>query len=70
MTVELLDFAGNVVKGHTFDDVPPGKQFSNGAYQNEPVASCRFTFSGSTKYIRAAAEYIKAGEREIAIPAE
>jgi hypothetical protein len=34
------------------------------------LASCRFTFSGSTKYIRAAAEYIKAGEREIAIPAE
>ena len=66
VTVELLD-AGNVVKGHTFEDVSPGKQFSNGAYQNEPVASCRFTFSGSTKYIpggRGVHQGWRAGDRD------
>jgi len=70
VTVEHLDFAGNVVAAHTFEDVEPDTSYAFGNWDNEQSVSCRFVFAGSTKRLQAAAEYLDDGVYEIVIPAE
>jgi hypothetical protein len=71
VTVDHLDFDGDVVHGQTVV-VPPGEMVNVPNNDNSQSTSCRLTFSGSSRYIQGSAVYYDVGNAnvEIAIPVE
>jgi hypothetical protein len=68
VTIEVLDYFGNVVSGPMTITLPPeqGNALGDGSGSG---ARCRFTVSGSTKKVRAVAVYDNGSGYNVAIPA-
>lgn len=68
ITIELLDYSGNVIVGDTFG-LPPNHGQAL-ASTSGSAARCRFTVDGSSRSYRAVAVYDKDGKYTTAIPAQ
>jgi hypothetical protein len=69
VTVEILDYFGNVVGFPLTQVLPPEQGTANGDASGNG-ARCRFTVQGSTKKVRAMAIYDNGTSYTVAVPAQ
>ena len=70
VTVEVVDYFGNVTAGPLQQTLPPFNGTALGDSGNDQGAFCRFTVSGSTKSFRAMAIYDNNSVYTVAVPAQ
>jgi hypothetical protein len=68
VTVEILDYVGNVVGFPLMQTLPPEEGTANGD-STGAGARCRFTVAGSTKKVRAIAVYDDGSGYTLSVPA-
>ena|SRR5690349_12235723 len=70
VTVEAVDYFGNVTAGPLTQTLPPFNGTALGDSSNDGGAFCRFTVSGSTKSFRAMAIYDNNTVYTVSVPAQ